>query len=171
MRQVLTMEETLRRMGAVEIGTLVENSFMVKKPMQPVVNSKTYLTEADEPKQLEPATEPEANNKKDLPELVQEFFKDNETPNDDLLHSFAEKNGVSPHDLETAIYKTLADYLSGKAFKHGQDPDDKFDAEQLAAGIKVEQEHTGNTLIAKAIAKSHLSENENYYKILAASKL
>jgi hypothetical protein len=108
---------------------------------------------------------------RDLTSLVNEFFKANTEPNDDLLHAFAEENKVSPHDLETAIYKTLSDHLTGKAFKHGQDPDEDFDAEQLAAGIKVEHEHTDNEDIAKAIAKSHLSENPKYYILLSQAKL
>lgn len=108
---------------------------------------------------------------KDLTSLVTEFFKANTDPNDDLLHAFAEENKVSPHDLETAIYKVLSGYITGKAFKHGQDPDEDFDAEQLAAGIKVEHEHTDNEDIAKAIAKSHLAEKKDYYILLKKMEL
>jgi hypothetical protein len=171
MRQVLSMEETLKRLGGMEIGSLVENSFMTKKPMQPIANSKMILTEDDEVKQLEPATEPEANNKKDLPALVQEFFKNNKEHNDEALHKFAEENKVDTHDLETAIYKTLDGYINGAMFKHGQDDDKNFDPEQLAAGIKVEHEHSDNDDIAKFIAKAHLSEKKDYYQKLQAAGL
>ena len=47
--------------------------------------------------------------------------------------------------------------------KHNDVPDDKFDSDQLQAGIKIEMEHTNNPEIAKCIAKDHLSEISDYY--------
>lgn len=55
--------------------------------------------------------------------------------------------------------------------KKGNIPDSKFDKTQLKIGIKVEHEHTNNNSIAKAIAKAHLVENKNYYKVLKRCKL
>jgi len=43
------------------------------------------------------------------------------------------------------------------------EPDEAFDPDQLAAGIKVEMEHTADPNIAKAIAKAHLCELPDYY--------
>jgi hypothetical protein len=51
----------------------------------------------------------------------------------------------------------------GKADK--KKPKD-FDKKQLAAGIKVEREHTKNKHIATEIAMDHLIEDKNYYKKL-----
>lgn len=45
--------------------------------------------------------------------------------------------------------------------------DSEFDPEQLAAGIKVEMEHTDDPDTAKEIAKDHLSEDPAYYVKLA----
>lgn len=42
-------------------------------------------------------------------------------------------------------------------------PDSDYDPDQLAAGIKVEMEHTDNRDVAKAIAKTHLDESKDYY--------
>ena len=42
--------------------------------------------------------------------------------------------------------------------------DDEFDAEQLAAGIQEELEHTDDIRIAKQIAKDHLAEDPDYYR-------
>ena len=42
----------------------------------------------------------------------------------------------------------------------------KFDAKQLKAGTSVEMEHTKNKWFAERIAKQHLCENKDYYKIL-----
>ena len=42
-------------------------------------------------------------------------------------------------------------------------PDDDYDPQQLAMGIKVEMEHTDNEEIAKRIAKDHLDEFSDYY--------
>lgn len=47
--------------------------------------------------------------------------------------------------------------------EHDFVPDSKFDSKQLNLGIKVEKEHTKSTLIAKLIAKDHLSEDPKYY--------
>lgn len=47
--------------------------------------------------------------------------------------------------------------------KHNNTPDDQFDADELAKGIKVEMEHTDDEAMAKAIAKDHLSEIPDYY--------
>jgi len=51
--------------------------------------------------------------------------------------------------------------------KHNDVPDEKFNAKELKMGISVEMEHTDDPLIAKAIAKDHLSECANYYTRLA----
>ena len=52
--------------------------------------------------------------------------------------------------------------------KHGDVPDEKFDAEQLAMGVKVEmEEHTDDPELAKQIAKAHLVEIKDYYTRLA----
>ena len=47
--------------------------------------------------------------------------------------------------------------------KHNDTPDDQFDADELAKGIKVEMEHTDDEETAKAIAKDHLAEIKDYY--------
>ena len=41
-----------------------------------------------------------------------------------------------------------------------------YDAKQLAAGTKVEHEHTSSKKLAVLIAKNHLDEDKNYYKKL-----
>jgi hypothetical protein len=42
-------------------------------------------------------------------------------------------------------------------------PDDKYDAKQLAMGIKIEMEHTDDKDKAREIAKDHLEEIPDYY--------
>lgn len=44
--------------------------------------------------------------------------------------------------------------------------DSDFDPKQLEIGIKHEMEHTKDRKMAKEIAKDHLSEDPNYYKII-----
>jgi hypothetical protein len=46
--------------------------------------------------------------------------------------------------------------------------DSNFDRKQLDLGIKHEMEHTTNPLVAKEIAKDHLTEDANYYSHLNA---
>jgi len=45
--------------------------------------------------------------------------------------------------------------------------DKDFDPEALAAGVKVEMEHTSDPKIAHEIARDHLTEDPSYYKKLA----
>jgi hypothetical protein len=55
--------------------------------------------------------------------------------------------------------------------KAGGIPDSEFEPTQLEAGIEVEKEHTDDVEIAKQIAKAHLLENRDYYKILKMTGL
>lgn len=48
----------------------------------------------------------------------------------------------------------------------GDRPDSDFDPIQLRAGIRVEMEHTRDRRVAKEIAKAHLTERADYYKVL-----
>ena len=43
----------------------------------------------------------------------------------------------------------------------------KFDPEQLKKGIEVEMEHTNDRRIAREIATDHLTEDPQYYTMLA----
>jgi len=56
-------------------------------------------------------------------------------------------------------------------FKYGSRPDKFFNKKSLTIGTKVELEHTNNRNIAKQIAKAHLVENKNYYKLLKKCRL
>jgi len=47
--------------------------------------------------------------------------------------------------------------------KKGNIPDNKFNKAQLKIGAKVEHEHTDDNIVAKQIAKAHLSEDKAYY--------
>ena len=51
--------------------------------------------------------------------------------------------------------------------KNNNVPDEEFDQKELKMGIDVEMEHTDNKMVAKAIAKDHLMELDNYYTQLA----
>lgn len=44
--------------------------------------------------------------------------------------------------------------------------DSKFNKKALKEGALVEKEHTNNQAVAKAIAKAHLSEDNEYYRKL-----
>lgn len=81
----------------------------------------------------------------------------------------AEKMGEDPR---VKTYFRLADSAS-KAVKEkvvggigDGKPDSEFDPEQLAAGMKVEREHTKDEATAREIAKDHLTEDKDYYKKL-----
>lgn len=42
-------------------------------------------------------------------------------------------------------------------------PNSAFDPQQLAAGTRIELEHTDDLAVAKEIAKDHLTEDPDYY--------
>jgi hypothetical protein len=58
------------------------------------------------------------------------------------------------------MYKCNCDLKAGKLH------DKEFDSSQLEIGIEVEKEHTDDVSIAKQIAKAHLLENKDYYRLL-----
>lgn len=80
---------------------------------------------------------------------------------------------MAQYSLLTAQREALMRYMVGSSptpadFKHGLDPDSKFNAAQLARGVEVEMEHTDDLEVSKAIAKAHLSELPDYYTRLDA---
>lgn len=101
-------------------------------------------------------------------EDIIKFFRDTKDIDDNVIHAWAEKEGIDTHEFEGLIYKTLKDLVN---LKDSELPDDKFDSKELEMGIKVEKEHTNSPIMAKAIAKAHLNEMPDYYtKLLAMEK-
>ena len=109
------------------------------------------------------------DNKPDgIRHTILRFFKEHPTIEDSDIHALADQLGMDHSEFEQQIYSIFKDMLSGKFFKHWNDPDNKFDQKQLQMGIAVEKEHTDNPDWAKIIAKAHLSELPNYYTLLDA---
>lgn len=107
-------------------------------------------------------------SKKEIINHLSEYFKTTDSPNDDEIHKLAKKLGVNKHEFETHIYSMLSSFLSqGRAIETNT-TEDSVDKEQLSIGIKIEMEHTNNTLIAKRIALDHLAEISDYYTRLTA---
>jgi hypothetical protein len=50
-------------------------------------------------------------------------------------------------------------------------PDSRYNQKVLARGEHHEQEHTTNKMVAREIAKDHLEENKDYYKLLEKAKI
>jgi hypothetical protein len=88
--------------------------------------------------------------------------KDNGRAYDDGFNSVAGK----PVQIIEAMHDSKTKDADLPVGKHNADPDDKFNAEELAMGIKIEMEHTDDLDIAKAIAKDHLNEVPDYYSRL-----
>lgn len=108
----------------------------------------------------------EQEAKQDLRNKIIEFFKENPNPEDEAVHEFAEREGISPPELETQIYALLTEKLQIKIGKHNDMPDSDFDPKELKMGEKIEMEHTDDPNIAKSISKDHLSECKIYYTLL-----
>lgn len=97
---------------------------------------------------------------------VVSFLVDNPNPSDDVVHDWAESNGHDVDQVEAEIYKVATKYVNfisdGKANKKGFTKEDA-DPDELAMGIKIEQEHISDTDVAEKIALDHLVEIKDYY--------
>ena len=47
----------------------------------------------------------------DISSMLVEFLKSNPNPADDVVHSWAEKNGLDIHEVEAEIYKLATKYV------------------------------------------------------------
>lgn len=94
------------------------------------------------------------------------FLHENPNPADDKLHAWAEEQGLDIEEVEAQAYvlaTALVEFLhNGKAYESGFTEEDA-DPDELAMGIKIEAEHTGNKMMAKRIALDHLCEIKDYY--------
>lgn len=103
----------------------------------------------------------EQENKMDnIHNKIIKWFMENPNPEDKKVHSFADSIGIEPDKLEGHIYMILSSILNEGKSKNFKG---KYDPEQIKMGVKVEVEHTPNTLIAEKISKDHLSEIPDYY--------
>lgn len=108
---------------------------------------------------------------KDVSTELLDFLQKNIDPSDNEIHSLAEKLNVEPDDLDAMIYSLSTDFwANGRYNEKGKNI--QFDEKELAAGIKVEMEHTSNKIMAERIAKDHLTEipgtgkGDGYYSLL-----
>ena len=101
-----------------------------------------------------------------LEDQVIEFLVDNPSPPDSDVHAFAEEIGVETEEVEAAIYALAGRYVAflgqGRAQDEGITVED-VDPDELAAGIKVEMEHTDDEDLAEKIALDHLAEAPTTY--------
>jgi len=94
------------------------------------------------------------------------FFVSHPFPDDDDIHSFAEKSGYDTEQVEAGAYR-LATFFAqfmrdGRANENGFEKKEA-DPKELKMGIEVELEHTPNRLVAERIALDHLAEVKDYY--------
>jgi hypothetical protein len=69
-----------------------------------------------------------------------------------------EEDGKKEQKTKTAFSGNLSGMADKKNFK-----EEDADPNELAMGLKIEQEHTSDPTIAKKIALDHLSEIPDYY--------
>ena len=95
-------------------------------------------------------------NKRSFKQFILEKLSDEE---------LAKKLEVPLDDVKSLSREEL-DIILKLVGNHDFIPDSKFDAKELAMGIKVEHEHAKSDIIAKLIAKDHLTELPDYYSRL-----
>lgn len=98
----------------------------------------------------------------DLKNEIVSFIVDKPYPKDSKFHSFAEKMGIEPDDLESLAYSILSDFWANGRYQE-KGSGKKFDAQELKWGIEIEAEHTVSKFMAERIAKDHLTEIPDYY--------
>lgn len=100
-----------------------------------------------------------------------ELFNKTDIMSDGIIHQKSYEWNLDTHKFEGDIYSIISDIVHGRPNgligKHNDVPDSDFDQDELAAGIKIEYEHTSNLNVAKCIAKDHLAEIPDYYTRLA----
>lgn len=99
-------------------------------------------------------------------EALMDFFADNPSPPDEDIHALADKLGIDTHKFEGYVYKILGSILGTGESKKKKFTEKDADKKELAMGIEVEMEHTGNKAIAKRISLDHLAELPDYYSRL-----
>lgn len=105
----------------------------------------------------------EEKGSEEVQKKIMAFLADEPSPPDDMVHAFAEKEGIDSHQFEAYIYDILGSFLgAGKAKEEGFTEEDA-DPKELKMGTEIEKEHTTNPLIAKRIALDHLAEIDDYY--------
>ena len=109
----------------------------------------------------------EEKGDEEVQKKIMKLLADNPSPGDDVIHAFAEKEGINTHKFEAYIYDILGSLLgTGRAKEEGFTIEDA-DPKELKMGIEVEKEHTTNPLIAARISIDHLAELPDYYTRLA----
>ncbi len=108
--------------------------------------------------------EEEKKSMDDIHTKIINWFLENPYPKDDKVHAFAEKLGIEPDEFEGHIYMVLSSFLS-EGYSKGKDI--KHNPKELEMGIKVEMEHTTNSLLSRKISLDHLAEIPDYYTRLA----
>lgn len=98
----------------------------------------------------------------DLDNKIVALVMRNPNPKDEIIHNFAEQNGLQPAQVEERVYSLLSDMLGVQ--RNGTVSN--ISEEELRRGIQIEMEHTTNKVIAGKIATDHLTEIKNYYQWL-----
>lgn len=98
------------------------------------------------------------------PETSGRYFTVSELKSWGRRPAIAKKLGLTVKELSDMSDEELAVAIRDIG-EHDFVPDSEFDPEELRKGIEVEKEHTRSILLAKLIAKDHLSEPgaEKYY--------
>ncbi len=106
-------------------------------------------------------------------EKIRSYIKDLFLSKANLTHEAAREYALNDLKIDykrfDEIVYNLYHELLMNIGKHNHVPDEEFDQEQLKMGINVELEHTNCPIIAKNIAKDHLSEpglEKSYYSKL-----
>jgi hypothetical protein len=84
-----------------------------------------------------------------------------------ILDQVPKGEAPSEQESDTALPPEVQDILKGRADEEGVTEQD-VNPDELAMGIELEQEHTGDEAVAKKIAMDHLAEIPDYYTRLKA---
>jgi hypothetical protein len=98
------------------------------------------------------------------------FFEKNPNPSDNALHRWAEGKGYDVHEVEEVIYALATKFvlfITGGRAKEKNITKTDVNKKELAMGIKIEQEHIADDVVAERIALDHLAEMPDYYTKLS----
>ena len=103
----------------------------------------------------------------DLRKKTIEFLKAHPNPTDELVHEWAEDNGIEKDEAEAVFYRLATKFVKliteGRSQEKGITEKD-VPPEELKKGIDIEKEHIDDEEVQKKIALDHLAESHDYYK-------
>lgn len=103
----------------------------------------------------------------DLRKKMIVFLEEHPNPDDELVHEWADNNGVIKDEAEAMLYRFATKFVKFLTEGRSQEKDfgeDDVSPDKLKKGTEVEREHVDDEVMQQKIALDHLAESLEYYE-------